>query len=77
MHEANPRLDSVATPHQEHLSPAHARYLTKLTIISTLGGLLFGYDTGVISGAPLLSARCCAAWSASCAFTVSLSSLIG
>lgn len=45
--------NTAALSREGNLPARRRRFLIRLTVISTLGGLLFGYDTGVISGALL------------------------
>jgi sugar porter (SP) family MFS transporter len=43
----------LSSPQYSHTKPATSRFVTMVSGISALAGLLFGYDTGVISGAIL------------------------
>ncbi|MBQ9498290.1 MAG: MFS transporter, partial [Selenomonadaceae bacterium] len=42
----------------ENISPEARRFVTTVMVVATFGGLLFGYDTGVVNGAlPFMAAQ--------------------
>jgi len=69
----NGRHDMEGIPHGTAPRAGSAVYVTLVTLVAALGGLLFGYDTGVISGAigPLVQRfdlnSTMEGWAASCA----------